>query len=109
MIRQPCPNCQGEGVVQDIFTDHDRRLVQLLRFATRYWGVRWQDILGPRRYKPLTHARFWLAATLRYDDGWSLKEIAMYLGERDHATIHHAIQRAVALGLHAGGPKIRVA
>lgn len=62
-------------------------------------GLTVDDLRGPRRNKAVAHPRqeaMWRIRQIRGDDGkpkYSLPQIGIYLGERDHSTIIHGIRR----------------
>ena len=54
-----------------------------------------EDILGPRKFKPLVAVRRKCIVMLR-EKGYSMTEIGRIVGGRDHSTICHALQKSRA-------------
>lgn len=54
-----------------------------------------EDILGPRKFKPLVAVRRKCIVVLR-EKGYSTTEIGRIMGGRDHSTICHALQKSKA-------------
>lgn len=54
-----------------------------------------EDILGPRKFKPLVAVRRKCIVVLR-EKGYSTTEIGRIMGGRDHSTIVHALKMSKA-------------
>lgn len=64
--------------------------------AADWVGVTKRELLGSKRARLFTQARFALMLVFRRQ-GWSLPVIGMRLGNRDHTTVMHGIARAEEL------------
>ena len=64
--------------------------------AAAWVGVTPKELLGSKRARPFTHARFALMLAFRRE-GWSLPLIGLRLGNRDHTTVMYGIARAEEL------------
>jgi len=59
--------------------------------VTKYFGYSLADLRSPRRTKDLTHARHVALYLMKRLSSCSLREIAHFIGRRDHSTVLHAV------------------
>lgn len=70
-----------------------RTRYEVLEAVQRTFGVTFTDIVGERRHKKLVRARQLAAYFLRVCTPMSTPQIGWALGQRDHSTICHALER----------------
>jgi hypothetical protein len=69
------------------------RIVDVLRAVSAFYSIPINDVLSSRKSAPLVRARqvtMYLARKLTLN---SLSEIGRRIGQRDHTTVHHGIER----------------
>jgi hypothetical protein len=71
---------------------------KVIEHAAKAFGFDFEDLVGPRRHRPIVHARFAAIYVIRkrWPD-FSRVRIGVLLGGRDHSTICHAITEATRL------------
>src|SRR5690606_38723466 len=70
------------------------RVNEIIRAVSKASGIPVRDITGPLRAKELVYARqavMWIA---RQQGCWSYPQIGRLLGNRDHTTVMHGVNRA---------------
>lgn len=98
--RATCGLCCGKGWLWEtaagyIVQPEDVRA--LLAEECELAGLELGDVIGPRRFKRLVEARDRIAYRLRYELDMPLKTIGAYLGNRDHSTIIHSLEKTERL------------
>lgn len=66
----------------------------VLEAVASNFGTSVDELVGRRRTARACTARFTAALLLREQLAWSYQRIGRLLGDRDHSTIHHAVQVA---------------
>lgn len=80
-------------------TRDGKTIRQIVEDVAERHGFLTTELLGPRRFKSLSRARFeamWLVRQERWPDGrhvYSLTQIGDFFGGRDHTTALNAIRR----------------
>ena len=69
---------------------------RLIQLVAEYFGLTAADLTGRRRTANIAHARHIAMFLLREDSGLSLPAIGDHLGNRDHTTIHHGVDKISA-------------
>jgi chromosomal replication initiation ATPase DnaA len=89
------PDERSPFIVVAIGADHPvKRCTRIKRTITAYHGLTVADIEGPRGTKPVVLARHSaMAAVAVANSHWSLRQIGMRFGMRDHTTVLHALKK----------------
>ncbi|MCW5942917.1 MAG: chromosomal replication initiator protein DnaA [Fimbriimonadaceae bacterium] len=67
---------------------------QIVAAVSRYYGIPYDEIVGPSRKAPIAHARHMAVYLMRKITGDSWKQIGRRFGNRDHTSVMHSFQRA---------------
>ena len=92
LVKKRCPFCGSE--VMEIRPDYELAMRIITEVADEHL-ITPEELISPSRTARYVTARDCAALRLRHA-GFMLKEIGMYLGGRDHSTIHHSLQKATA-------------
>ena len=68
-------------------------ILNLARRASALTGIPLEDLLGPRGIRDVAHTRFAVMKVAR-EGGKSMGQIGRVLGNRDHTSVLHGINRA---------------
>lgn len=74
-----------------------RTISDYIAKAAEVFEVSTTDMLGERQTKPISRARWSVMLVLRDKRGMSYPAIGSKLGDRDHSTVIHGINRAKAI------------
>jgi len=66
----------------------------LLSDVSRISKRKKKKIISNRRNRPYVYSRFTIAAILKWEHGVSLKNIGIYIGNRDHTSVIHGLRTA---------------
>ena len=69
----------------------------VFRLVAQHYGVRYDDLIGPRRWKGLAYVRHVAIYMARHSTSATLAVIGMACGGRDHATALSAVNKITAM------------
>ncbi len=69
---------------------------RILNVVGEYYGVKQDDLVGPRRPAALVEART-LSYLLLREAGFTLRQVAEMFGKSDHSTVAHSVGRLRAI------------
>ncbi len=97
LISQSTPNMAiAQSAIRDITNENQPLPVvidKILLEVSREYDVTIDEICSSRRIEKITHARQIAMYIMREITPMSLPEIGKQFGNRDHSTVHHAIER----------------
>ncbi len=97
LISQSSPNMAiGQSAIRDITNENQPLPVvidKILLEVSREYDVTIDEICSSRRVEKITNARQIAMYIMREITPMSLPEIGKQFGNRDHSTVHHAIER----------------
>jgi chromosomal replication initiator protein len=84
----------AKAALGDTPTPEQRRVMlpQIVEAVTKYYNVRTADLQGKRRHKSVAFPRQVCMYLARRHTRYSLGEIGVYFGGRDHTTVMHAVK-----------------
>ena len=83
----------NEDAIQTIKASPD----DIVRAACRYFSILKRDLLGPRRARPIARPRQILMYFLRTELQLPYEEVGRLIGDRDHTTVMHAVEKITQL------------
>jgi hypothetical protein len=66
---------------------------EIVRNVAAEYGIRVEDLTGPRRHKNFIEARFKAIGQMYVETKLSISQIGQIVGDRDHTSVLHALRR----------------